>query len=151
MNQYYSGQGQDNAHTSRGDSWITGNAFGRRASEPPQPSATPKAVPTARQIEAADRLSRGFSTKEKKEGGGEGNLNAANIDNSWYLSERVLKASENAKQMRKRIEMNSMRSAEIAVKPVVFDFSNPNPYQFGGAGAGAGAGGAGGYRMNFKR
>ena len=66
MNQVNYGQGQDTAHTSRGDSWITGNAFGRRASEPPQPSSTPKAVPTARQIEAASRLSRGFSTNCRK-------------------------------------------------------------------------------------
>lgn len=98
-------------------------------------------------------MSRGFSTKEKKEGGGgDGAAAATNMDNSWYLSERVLRASENAKQMRKRIEMNSMRSAEIAVKPIVFDFSNPN-YQFSNGGSRFGmnthTGGAG--NQIFKR
>ncbi|GMH97973.1 hypothetical protein TrST_g13816 [Triparma strigata] len=132
LNQFGNNGGQNDGYQSRGDSWITGNAFGRRASEPVQASSTPKAAPTAKQVEAADRLSRGFSTKEKSRG--ETIASTTSVDSSWYLSERVLKASENAKQMRKRIEMNAQKSAEVAVKPVVFDFSNG--YQFGGMGLG---------------
>ena len=116
-------------YNSRGDSWITGNAFGRRVSAPMPTSETPKAVPTAKQVAAADRLSKGFSTKEKRAKSAV--ESSANVDNSWYLSDRVLKASEVAKNNRKRIELNAQRSAEVAVKPVVFDFNQTN-FGFGG-------------------
>jgi hypothetical protein len=92
-------------------------------------SETPKAVPTAKQVAAADRLSKGFSTKEKRAKSAV--ESSANVDNSWYLSDRVLKASEVAKNNRKRIELNAQRSAEVAVKPVVFDFNQTN-FGFGG-------------------
>ncbi|GMH70097.1 hypothetical protein TL16_g05323 [Triparma laevis f. inornata] len=150
LHQSGNGGAQNDGYNSRGDSWITGNAFGRRASEPVHASSTPKAAPTAKQVEAADRLSRGFSTKEKSRS--ETIATTTSVESSWYLSERVLKASENAKQQRKRIEMNAQKSAEVAVKPVVFDFSNG--YQFGGMGLGdalapksnqGGKGGAGNY------
>ena len=145
----HSGFGKD-YHGSRADSWITGNAFGRKVSDAPSAASTPKAAPTAKQVEAADRLSRGFSTKEKKKAPQE-----AGGDNSWYLSERVLKAAANAKEQRKRIEINAQKSAEVAVKPVVFDFTNDfagSNTAFGapqgGLGGGIGAGGMGGGGSN---
>lgn len=102
-------------------------------------SETPKAVPTAKQVAAADRLSKGFSTKERR---AKSVIESASVDNSWYLSERVLKASEVAKNTRKRIELNAQRSEEMAVKPVVFDF-NGGGFGLGGA-FGMGEGGGGG-------
>jgi len=85
-------------------------------------------MPTAKQVAAADRLSKGFSTKEKR---AKSAVETSNVDNSWYLSERVLKASEVAKNTRKRIELNAQRSAEVAVKPVVFDFNSNGSFGFG--------------------
>jgi hypothetical protein len=111
------------ATQSRGDGWISGNAFGRKAPSVESAPAIPKAMPSSTQIKAADRLSRGWSVNEKKKVEKVDN-NQNSDDASWYLSDRVLRAAAHAKEMRRRIENNSQKSVDaIAVKPVVFEFA----------------------------